>query len=101
MDVGETLKNDKVTETFLEQITRLHTEADPISMYSAIIGRENSCDELGYFKKLAEFLILQAQTSQVFFASEHFGSSWIKRLNEREMIPGKLVFGNNWLSSLR
>lgn len=66
MDVGETLKNDKVTETFLEQITRLHTEADPISMYSAIIGRENSCDELGYFKKLAEFLILQAQTSQVF-----------------------------------
>jgi len=66
LDVGETLKNDKVTETFLEQITRLHTEADPISMYSAIIGRENSCDELGYFKKLAEFLILQAQTSQVF-----------------------------------
>jgi len=38
LDVGETLKNDEVTERLLEQITRLHTEADPISMYSAIIG---------------------------------------------------------------
>ena len=38
MDVGETLKHNEITERLLEQITRLYTEADPISMYSAIIG---------------------------------------------------------------
>ena len=37
LDVGETLKNDEVTERLLEQIAKLHTEANPISMY-AIIG---------------------------------------------------------------
>ena len=30
LDVGETLKNDEVTERLLEQIAKLHTEANPI-----------------------------------------------------------------------
>ena len=38
LDVGEALKNDEVTGRLLEQISKLHTEANPISMYTAIIG---------------------------------------------------------------
>ena len=48
-------------------------ELDYVSLLKAVRGRDATVNELGYFKKLAEFLILQAQTS--FFALEHFGSS--------------------------
>ena len=54
--------NENISSTNLTSFI-IEGELDYVSLLKAVYGRDATVSELGYFKKLAEFLILQAQTS--------------------------------------